>query len=79
MASHEETFLELDAVEISDVAGRSVHHKRHHVARLFLFAFQNVRRVSNTTTLYLLHHVCGDHLEQILFLRRPCHVVWYPE
>ena len=61
--------LALDAVEISDVAGRSIHHKRHCVARLFLFAFQSVWRVRNATVLYLLHHVCGDHLEQILFLR----------
>jgi hypothetical protein len=60
--------LELDVIEISDVAGRSVHHKRHHVARLSLFAFHSVWRVGNATALDLFHHVCGNHLEQILFL-----------
>jgi len=64
----------LDAVEISDVAGRRVHHKRHQVARLSLFAFQSVWRVGNATTLYLLHHVSGNHLEQILLDGR--HVMW---
>ena len=32
MASYEENILELDAVEISDVAGRSVDHKCDDIA-----------------------------------------------
>ncbi len=35
---------------------------------LSLFAFQSVWRVWNATTLDLFHHVCGNHLEQIVFL-----------
>ena len=73
MASHEETSWSWTPSKfpmLRDVAFIT----RHQVARLSLFAFQSVWRVGNATTLYLLHHVSGNHLEQILLDGR--HVMW---